>query len=152
LALCLVQGAQRNYDQAAEQLQQVIGLKTFADRPFALYYLGLARRAQGLRALDLAVAKPNEAPAHRNTANQRFDEASRHYAEAAQAFSERSKEAKTDLEWIAHARCDLAEMLLRLRKPKEARAAVVPLLAGKQTQGRYRDLALYYHGFASFQL
>ena len=44
-------------------------------------------------------------------------------------------------------------MQLRLLRPKEARDAVVPLIENKiHAKSRYHGLALYYHGFASFQL
>ena len=50
-------------------------------------------------------------------------------------------------------RCDLAEMQLRLHKPKEAREAVASLIEDKlYAKSRYHGLALYYHGFACFQL
>src|SRR5262249_20221965 len=58
-----------------------------------------------------------------------------------------------ELEWAARSRCDQAEMLLRQRKAKEARAAVAPLTTEKQWQeSRYLPLAHYYHGFAAFLL
>src|SRR5262249_52279597 len=96
---------------------------------------------------------------HRNTARQRFDEAARQYAEADKAFTERAKDARApekgiaaDLEWAARSRCDRAEMLLRLGKPKEARQAVATVATDKQFQAsRRRGLALSSHGFASFQ-
>src|SRR5262249_7731408 len=149
LALCLIEGAPRNHDQAAEQLQLLANQKGFADRPFAVYYLGQARRAQGLHALDLAASQPAQAGAHRNTARQRFEEAARQHAEADKAFTERGKAARAPekgiaaaLEWAARSRCDRAEMLPRLGKPKEARQAVATVATDKQFQAsRYRGLA-----------
>src|SRR5262249_3008678 len=118
------------------------------------------RRGQGVKALDLAVARPPEAPTHRNTARQRFEEAARHFADAAGAFSARAREAKAPakglpepLEGAVRCRCDQAAMLLRLRKAKEAREAVAGFVTDKRLQeSRYASLGLYYHGFASFLL
>ncbi len=159
LALCLLEGNERDPEKAAEQLQMLTGNKTFAEYPFVLYYLGLARRGQGSKAIELAVARPGEAVNHRNTARQRFEEAAKQFADAAVLFAERGKNAKAvkglpiDLEWAVRARCDQAEMLLRLHKAKEARAAVESLTTDKKWQdSRYHALALYYHGFASFLL
>src|SRR5262249_51111713 len=63
------------------------------------------------------------------------------------------KELPTDLEWACRARCDQAEMLVRLQRPKEAQTVVAGFVADKvQAKSRYRGLGLYYHGFASFLL
>src|SRR5262249_39735535 len=121
----------------------------------------LARRGQGVKALATAQAKPAEAPAQRNIARDRFEDAARQFGAAAAAFTDRLKEAKApekgrpvELEWAARARCDQAEMYLRLRKAKEARDAAAPFAADKEklSASRYRGLGLYYHGFASFLL
>ncbi len=158
LALCLVEGPERDYDKALEQLNQLTGNKALPEQPFALYYAGLCRRAQGTKALELALARPAEANNHRNTARQRFEEAAKQFDDAALAFAERAKDKKepakgllVEQEWFARSRCDRAEMLLRLRKAKEARAAVEPVVADKKlAASRYRGLALYYHGFGAF--
>jgi TolA-binding protein len=157
LALCLLEGNQRDPEKAAEQLQQLAGNKSFAEYPFVLYYLGLARRGQAVKAIELAVARPPEAPNHRNVARQRFEEAAKQFADAAGVFTERSKDAKAtkglpiDLEWAARSRCDQAEMLLRLHKAKEARTAVEFFTTDKKWQdSRYHALGMYSHGFACF--
>ena len=57
----------RTITAALEPLQQVAGVQDFADRRFALYYLGYAHRGLGHQALALAVAKPtgsSTAPQH----------------------------------------------------------------------------------------
>ena len=158
LALCLIE-ADRNYTEAAQNLQPLAGDKALPEHPFALYYLGHCQRGLGIKELEQARAKPQEANQRRTTARQRFDEASRHYAGAVAAFTGRAKkpaedarELPLDLEWAARARCDQAEMLLRLLKPKEALAAVAPFLDGPLLKSRYRRLALYHHGFGSFLL
>jgi TolA-binding protein len=160
LALCHIEGPGRDYAKAALQLNHLAGNKTAPEYRFVLYYLGFAKRGQGIKALETALAKPAEANNHRNLARQLFEDAAKQFAAAAPVFAARAKGAKApakglplDLEWAVRSRCDQAEMLLRVRKPKEARAAVASLLTDKPTlASRYRQLGLYYHGFACFLL
>ena len=160
LALALVEGQERDYLGAIEQLTPLVGAKEMPEHAFVLYYLGLAQRAVGVKTHALAAKNPAEAKTLLPLAQQRFDEASRQFAAAATAFTARVKnvdplvkEMPIDLEWSARARCDQAEMLLRLQKPKEARDAVAPVLEDKLlARSRYRSLGLYYHGFSSFLL
>jgi TolA-binding protein len=162
LALCLIDGPAKDYNGAIQQLQPLANNKDFPEHPFVLYYLGLAQRGLGTQELAQASAKPQEANQHRNAAQQRFDEASKNFAAAAAAFPARVPKQPADadrsptpieLEWVARARCDHAEMLLRLHKAKEAREAAEPFLRDSQLQkSRYRGLGLYYHGFACFLL
>jgi tetratricopeptide (TPR) repeat protein len=158
LALSLIEGPTKDYPAAVNELNQLAGNKALPEYPFVLYYLGLAQRGQGVRALEQAIAKPPEAAQHRATAAQRFDEASRSFAQAVAAFTEKlpkvsGKDLPREWEWTARARCDLAEMLLRLGKAKEAQAAATPFTADETLKrSRYRGLGLYYHGLASFQL
>jgi TolA-binding protein len=159
LALCLLEGNVRDPEKAGEQLQMLAGNKSFSEYPFVLYYLGLARRGQGIKSIELALARPPEAANHRNVARQRFEEAARQFADATVVFTERGKGAKStkglplDLEWAARARCDQAEMLLRLHKAKEARSAVEFFTTDKKWKdSRYLSLGMYYHGFACFLL
>jgi TolA-binding protein len=158
LALCLLNGPEKDYNAAAEQLQPLAGNKEFADHPFVLYYLGLARRGQGVRELAQADTRPQEAAARRAAAQQRFDEAAKQFAEALAAFTARvpaapAKEPQPDAEWAARSRCDLAEMQLRTLKPREAQATTAGFLKDPVLRGsRYHGLGLYYHGFASLLL
>jgi TolA-binding protein len=160
LALCLIEGPERDYDKGLEQLTPLAGNKALSEQPFALYYAGLCRRGQGVKALELAALRPAEANTHRNTARERFEDAAKQFAGAVAAFSDRAREAKApakglpiELEWAARARCDRAEMLLRLRKAKDARETIEPFVADKKmASSRYRGLGLYYHGFSCFLL
>src|SRR5262245_43209089 len=52
LAVCLLDGPERNADAALAELAKLLPDRSFADRPFVLYYAGLARRAQADRAAD----------------------------------------------------------------------------------------------------
>jgi cellulose synthase operon protein C len=82
-----------------------------------------------------------------------FADAAREFNTAATAFEARPDKEKSDLEWAFSARCAEAEMLLRARKPKEARAVLELLLKNPQLAGSsYHVLALFYHGAACFQL
>jgi cellulose synthase operon protein C len=158
LALCLIDGPTKDYKGAIPQLQQIVNNKGLPEHPFVLYYLGLAERGLGSQELAQAVAKPQEAKQHRAAAQPLFEEASKHFAAAAEDFTSRipktekpAKETSIEQEWAVRARCDHAEMLLRLHKAKEARAIVEPMLQNPQlSKSRYHGLALYYHGFACF--
>jgi TolA-binding protein len=158
LGLSLMSGPTPDYVVAANELAQLAGNKAIPEYPSVLYHLGLAQRGQGIAALALATAKPAEANTHRDTARQRFEEASKQFAAALAAYTERlpkeiGKEAPAELEWAMRSRCDLADMLLRGSKAKEARDAITPALDdAKFAKSRYRPLAQYQHGFASFQL
>ncbi|MCS6977294.1 MAG: tetratricopeptide repeat protein [Gemmatales bacterium] len=158
LALSLLVGPTKQYQAALEPLNQLAGVQDFADRPLVLHYLGYAHRGLGLEALAQAAAKPNEAPQHQATAKQRFEQAAGFFAQAVQAFEARAKarpqndpKIVEDWEWSARCRCDQAEMLLRVGKPKEAQAAVEPFLGDPIfSKSRYLSLALYHHGHAAF--
>jgi TolA-binding protein len=159
LGLALMEGPQKDYKAAAEALQQVAGVANFPERGLAMYYLAMAYRGQGHEALQLAAAKPNEAPQHINTANGHFGNAAKWFGDAAGAFASRAKiapdakELPLEAEWAARARCDLAELLLRLGRPKEALEASAPLVAdGVLKRSRYSKLAHYYYGYAAFDL
>jgi TolA-binding protein len=160
LALCLLEGPERDYPGAVEQLQPLVGNKDLPEYPSVLYHLGLAQRGVGLKELALAAAKPAEAAPHKAAAQQRFEEAAKQFGAAGPVFlalvkqpDPAAKELPTDLEWACRARCDQAEMLVRLQRPKEAQAAVAGFVADKVlAKSRYRGLGLYYHGFASFLL
>jgi TolA-binding protein len=160
LALCLLEGPERDYAAALNELNPLTGLKDFPEQPRVLYYRGLAARGLATKALAQAAAKPNEAPQHRQQAQARFDEAGKYFAEALAAFAERAKtvpadvkELPADVEWAARARCDLAEMQLRTGKAKEARDTAAPFVDDKLlARSRYRALGVYCHGYACFLL
>ncbi|MBY0230646.1 MAG: hypothetical protein K2W96_15275, partial [Gemmataceae bacterium] len=133
LGLSLLDGPERNFETAANELAPLLGAKTMPEHPFVLYHFALARRGQGTASLATAQAKPAEANAHREQARGRFEEAGKQFLAASAVFLEKGKDAKPgapELEWALRSRIDAAEMLLRQRKPKEARAAL-DLLAGE---------------------
>ena len=82
-----------------------------------------------------------------------FAEAVHEFDAAASAFAGRRPQKKDDPEWALYARCAQAEMLLRLRRPKDARDLLAPLLDDPALgDSPSRPLALFYHGAACFQL
>jgi hypothetical protein len=133
LALALLDGTTKDYTGAAEQLQQLTGNVNFPEHAYVLYYLGFARRGLGTK--ELALAKPQDLPQRTATANQRFAEAAQQFEAAVKAFTAKvkspdpkAKKVPLALEWAARARCDQAEMQLRLSKAKEAQAAAGPFV------------------------
>jgi TolA-binding protein len=161
LALCLIEGPDKNYTEARDLLQGIAGNKDLPEHPSVLYHLGLSLRSLGIQELAQAVAKPQESIQRRASARQHFEEAAKHFAAAEAAYTKKAgnvskdvKELPLDLEWAARARCDLAEMQLRTLRSKEAQTTAV-LFVQKDAllaKSRYRELGSYYHGFASFLL
>ena len=160
LGLCLVDGSKPDFTAAAAALQNVVGIADFPDRGMALYYLAAAQRGLGYLALAQAAAKPTEAANFRTQANQQFDPAAKNFAAAADALAARLQAANPPVppdvplaEWRARARCDQCEMLLRLDRTKEAADLATAWLADKANEAsRFRHLALYHQGYASFAL
>ncbi len=146
LGLALLEGPRKDELAAIEALNRAAGAHDFPDRPKALYYLGLAHRGLGTAEVAKGADKPAEAEPHRNAAKPRFEQAAQKFGEAVAALKD-----PADADWAARARCDQAEMLLRLDKPKEAAAVVGAFLTDPALlQSRYRGLALYDVGFAAF--
>jgi len=160
LALALLDNPVGNLAEPRDLLQSLVNNKGSNDYPFVLYHLGLTIRAQGMQELKQADANPNNAPGHRANAQRRFEEAVPHFISAFALFSERiknipknAKDISGDVEWAARARCDVAEMQLRLGKPKEAQISAAPFLKDPLlARGGYCDQGRYFYGFASFLL
>ena len=148
LGLALLDLPDRDYAKALESLGPPANDANFADRPLALYYAAVCQRGLGLKELDQGTQRPNEMPQRQPAANGKFGEAVKAFAQAREAF-----EKKPDAEWAARARCDQAEMELRLNKTKEARATAEPFAKDAAlARSTFRPLGLYYHGFACFLL
>jgi tetratricopeptide (TPR) repeat protein len=145
---------------ALESLTQASATES-PDRPLALYHVGAMHRSAGTQALAQVAAKPNEADALRAAAAQSFGEAAKAFGAAADLLATRVKkpvadatgEFPADAEWLVRARCDRAEMLLRLGKYKEAADLAFSVLVDPAwTKSRSRPLAAYHLGHASFML
>jgi TolA-binding protein len=153
LALALVEGPARDYAGALPELQTLAGNAQFPDHPHVFYYLGVAKRGLALKEL----AGPNPQPGN---ITPRFTEAAQHFEAAAREFAAKApkpdpaaKKLAAAVEWAARARCDQAEMLLRLVKPKEARDVARPFSQDPLlSKSRYRKLGLYYQGQACYLL
>jgi len=145
---------------ALESLTQASATES-PDRPLALYHVGAMYRSAGTQALAQIAAKPNEADALRAAAAQSFGEAAKDFGAAADLLATSVKkpaadatgEFPADAEWLVRARCDRAEMLLRLGKYKEAADLAFGVLVDPAwTKSRSRPLAAYHLGHASFLL
>jgi TolA-binding protein len=158
LALALVEGPEKNYLAAAEQLQLLAAKTTLPEHGYVLYYLGMCRRGLGTK--EIAAAKPEDLARRRAKAAEWFAEAGKQFAAARRVFLASSKTPDPKVsalpiehEWAARARCDEAEMELRLGRGPSAKTTAAPFLKDPILVGsRYRGLGLYYHGFACFLL
>ena len=134
LALCLLNSPEQDFARAIENLNGPAGDGNFADRGQALYQLGVAHRGLGLK------------DANAEAAAKRFQQAAQTFGTARDWFA-----GKKDDEAAARARCDVAEMELRLGKVKEARATCEPFVKDMAlAKLKPRTLGLYYHGLACF--
>jgi TolA-binding protein len=150
LGLALLDIQPQDHQKAIEALAPCANEKNFADQPLAQYYLAVAQRGLGHKELAEGIAKPNEMPQRTQQANARFSEAVQSFTKSRESFE---KKTPPDAEWAARARCDQAEMELRLNKTKEARATLEPFAKDAAfAKSKYRPLGLYYHGVACSQL
>ena len=150
LGLALLDLPDRNYQKALEAFTPAANDAKFADRALALYYAGVCQRGLGHKELAEAAVRPNELPQRLNNAKPKFTEAEKLFTQAREAFE---KKTPPDAEWAARARCDTAEMELRLGKTKEARTSVEPFVKDAAlAKSAFRPLGLYYYGTASFIL
>ena len=119
LGLALLDLPDRNFQKALEAFTPPAGDTKFPEQASALYHAGVCQRGLGQKELAEGVAKPNEMPQRQNNANGKFTEAAKLFTAARDAYE---KKTPPDPEWAARARCDTAEMELRVGKTKEARA------------------------------
>jgi TolA-binding protein len=158
LALVLLEGPQKNFAEARDLLQAIAGNKDLPEHASVVYHLGAAYRGLGVQELDIALAKPQEAPQRKQAALKLFEEAGKQFFAARLAYTLRAAKVPLDekelppvLEWAIRARCDEAEMLLRQGKGKEAQALTAPFVKDPVlTRSRLRDFGRYLHGFGSY--
>ncbi len=158
LALSYLDGPERNFEKAIEPLTALAGNAGFPEHAYAVYYLGLAQRGVALNDLALAATKQgDEQKQIRGRAESRFHEALKQFTTALTEFTaklpkgEIPKELPKEVDWAARARCDKAEMELRLNKFKEAFATAEPFTKDPVLmKSRYRPLGIYYYGYAAF--
>ncbi|MEZ0264752.1 MAG: tetratricopeptide repeat protein [Phycisphaerae bacterium] len=159
--------SQRDYRAATDVLVYAAQTKGFRDQGLAAYYLGVAQRGW-IEQAKLEAAKPAD-PGARKPPQRPSDEillrnAGQNFALAADLLAERAaadkitvapdaKELPADLEWVARARCDQAEVLLRVGRYKEAWVAADRVANDPQfALSRYRAAGQYYLGYAAFGL
>lgn len=155
LALCLLNGPNKDLPGALQALQPMTGRGDLPDRGFALYYSGTASRALGEQALADAETKTDHAAQLHTEAVRRFDAAANNFAAAASVFANRAKNTasptlSTDLEWSFRSRCDQTDMLLRLGRHKEAAERAAAFLEERMPPAPFTDLANYQLGHALF--
>ncbi len=135
LALTLVAAPNPDYAKAADLLQSPANDGNFPDRPAAAHLQGVCHRAAGLAAGDKKGAD-------------RFEKARQAFNTARDAAQN-----KKNPELAARARCDQAEMELRLNRPQDARNTAEPFTKDPAlTQVKARKQGLYTHGLACFLL
>src|SRR5262245_7785985 len=136
LGLALLDLPERDFQKALEAFTPPASDGQFPDRPLALYYAGVARRGLGQKELAEGIAKPNESTQRQQYATGHFAEARKFFSQAVEAFDKRTP---PDGEWSARARCDVAEMEIRVGKTKEARTIVEPFVKEVRfAKSRYR--------------
>jgi TolA-binding protein len=159
MALTLFEQPEPDFAAAAEQLQMIAGKKDFPDYPAALYHLGIALRGLGGKDRAKAVTvPPQDANALNAQAKQRFQEAAKQFAAAAQAWNERvknpnDKEMSPEYEWVVRARSNQAEMLLECEQAKEAQGVIAPLVKdARVARSKFARPVLYLDGWSRFLL
>ena len=150
LGLALLDLPDRDYQKAFEAFNPAANDAKFADQSLALYYAGVSRRGLGHKELAEGIAKPNELPQRQQAANGHFAEAGSLFIAGSRGVREEDSARRR----VGRpARCDTAEMELRLGKTKEARATAEPFVKDAElAKSKFRPLGLYYHGFACFLL
>ena len=133
LALTLLEGPEKKYDELRDLMQALAGSKEFDDRALAAYYAGVANRGLGLQELARAEGKTAEADRRRAAALARFNEAIPFYTSASKAFMAKlgvpseGDDLSLAAEWVARRaatwrRCSCASG--NSRKPRMARPFV----------------------------
>jgi TolA-binding protein len=160
LAISLMGLPDKDCKAVLEALQPLVGRNDFPDRPLALYYQGAAHRSLAEQGLTQAEGKPpEEAKQLRAAAADRMGQAAQSFAASAGALAARIRDLPAgadpaaDYEWLALAQADHRDMLLRTGKFKEAADSASAFLADpSMAKSRYRDLALYQQGYATFAI
>jgi len=146
----------RNEGEIAATLQRLAGDPKFEDQPAAAFQYALLLRNVGLREIANLQGSPQELQQRELAAKQRFEQASAAYAAAipllqAAAKAPGEKDLGEPWEWVARARCDWAETLIRQGKLKETLAAAEPFVSDAAlSRSRYRDFGRYLHAHAAF--
>lgn len=161
LGLAVLHTRPVEWQKAIDALAPASAAPDFADRPLALYYLGVAYRGFGLQLLEPAFLKPAEAKQHKDQAIPKFAVAIQTLTEAVKLLEEQVKNPKLadgpgpspELELALRARCDLAEMQIHLARIKEAQETTAIFVDDPIARhSHHANLGRYLHGQAAFLL
>jgi TolA-binding protein len=160
LAVCLVDGHDKDNIGALKMLDSLKGDEKNIDHLEVSYYRALALRGHGASAMLLATQQPKDEAKHRAKAAEYFGQAAEEFARARDAFLKRAgaaaadaKPQPPDFERGLQAACDRLEMLCRLAKYKEAAEESKKFLAERGwARSQHHSRGVYYHGFAAFML
>ncbi|MBL7220103.1 MAG: tetratricopeptide repeat protein [Phycisphaerae bacterium] len=147
-----------NLTAAVAAFRMPSGRMDFADRPLAIYYLGVSLR--DLATSTLAQPLTTSSDSRPTYARQYREEAARAFASAVDAFIARSGKTPApaapaihpDLIWAGQARSDQADILLRLKQYKQAIVLSKVTLNDKSVSAKFGDRALYNMGYAHFAM
>ncbi len=146
LGVIQLNSPEQDFAKAIENLNGPANDGGFADRGQAMYHLAIAQRGLGLKELEQAIQKPNEAAQRKQTANQKFGEALRWFNSSRDWFH-----GQKQPDWAGRSRADQAEMELRMGRIKEARNIAEPFTKDPElAKNKYRPLGLYYFGLACY--
>jgi TolA-binding protein len=150
LAVCLIDGHDKNYAEAQKLLVSLKGDEKGVDGPQWVYYRAAAARGLAVQEIASSLTAPKDAGKHVDAAKQHFKQAAELFAKARDAYAARGAPA---FAWTAVAICDLAEMHLRLGDYKAAIEETKVVFKDLPWKLRKeRALAIYYNGFAHFML
>lgn len=146
LGLVLTRSPQSDLSKAVEFLTPPANDGGFPDRGFALYLLAVCHRRDALAELDKPAPTPAAIEQQRKTTEPKWNEALRRFHEARDWFASKQLE-----DWSGRARCDAAEILLRLNRHREARSVCEPFVKDEKfAENPHRAMGLYYYGLCCF--
>ncbi|MDP6634736.1 MAG: tetratricopeptide repeat protein [Phycisphaerae bacterium] len=154
----LRKGQHADINAAVTAFRTASGRMDFANRPLAIYYLGVSLRDLAASTLLQKVTSGSDYRA--SNAKTYRQEAARHFAGAADAFIARSKKSPPttapavhpDVIWAARARSDQCDVLLRVGQYKQAIMLAKGILNDKATAKQFGPQATYNMGYAYFAL
>ncbi|MFI5378040.1 MAG: tetratricopeptide repeat protein [Tepidisphaerales bacterium] len=159
LAVALFELPNRDFAPIIEALTPAAADATLPERPAALYLLALSQKTTGTWLLEQAANKPAaEAQKLRTDGTTLLEQAQQNFGVSAALYAARmpagNPPAMTgDLEWSLRARCDQADALLRMGRPKEAIGVLDGVLKSPPpASGQSRSLATLTAGLAHVQL
>ena len=151
-------GQHANLPGAVAAFREASGRMDFADRPLAIYYLGVSLR--DLATSTLAQKPTAGSDSRAAQAKQYREEAARHFAGAVDTFIARSRKSPTttapavhpDILWATRARSDQCDVLLRIGQYRQAITLAKVILNDDSAARQFGGQALYNMGYAHFAM